>query len=191
MAEIRKRLSSAERKRIAWDRLRQLIHYDPETGLFTRIAAPRPQAGHYVGQVAGHVKYGSHADGGGYIMLTVDGRKYRGHALAWFYMTGEWPVHDIDHKDTDRTNNRWSNLRLATRSQNIANARRARDNQSGFKGVSFDKSRNKWKAQIGMGKSAKGYYGTKLIGRFNTKEEAAEAYRRAAESRFGEFARAA
>ena len=160
------------------ERVRQLLGYDPEAGVLTRIGSARPQSSHYVGKRAGHIN--AH----GYSMVSVDGRNYRAHQIVWLLMTGEWPSTDIDHIDGDRTNNKWANLRPASRGQNLANATRLRpDNKSGIKGVSFDKARGKWKAQFGA-------YPNHYCGRFDTKEEAAAAYLLAAQSRYGEFARA-
>jgi hypothetical protein len=191
MAAPRKRVPDTERKIISIQRLKELMDYDPEAGRFTRIGAARPQSAHYAGKPIGHLKHGSHANGGGYRLISVEGRRYRAHHLAWFYMTGEWPQTDIDHINGDRDDNRWCNLRSATRSQNIANMKTPSNNTSGIKGVSWSASHRKWRAQIGIGKCANGYYYTKFLGRFDTKEEAAEAYRVAAEARFGEFARLA
>lgn len=189
MAAQRKRIPNAERKPLTRGRLFELLHYDPETGTFMRLAAARPQSAHYFDKPIGYIKRGTVADGGGYHMINVDGRVYRAHRLAWFYMTGAWPDADVDHKDGNRANNRWGNLRAATRSQNIANSRRPRDSLTGVKGVTFDKGRGKWVAQIGVGMCDAGYYNTKFLGRFDNIDDAAAAYREAAEARFGEFAR--
>lgn len=86
---------------------------------------------------------------------------------------------DVDHIDRNGINNQRSNLRISTRSQNNANATLPRDNKSGYKGVSFDKRRNLWKAAIA----------SNCLGRFEEKEEAARAYNKAAFEMWGEFAR--
>lgn len=185
MAAPRKRVPNRERKRISLDELKEFVRYEPETGIFIRLSAPRPQAAHYIGKPAGYIKPGSHADGGGYVLMSIDGRVYRAHQLAWLYMTGEWPSGDIDHKNDIRHDNRWENLRAATRSQNIGNARIPHDSLSGVKGATWDKNRGKWLSQIVF--QGRHIY----LGRFDTKEEAGAAYDRAALKYFGEFARAA
>jgi hypothetical protein len=90
---------------------------------------------------------------------------------------------DIDHADCNGLNNRRSNLRLATRTQNNQNARISLKNTSGFKGVSWDKRNHKWKAYIGFNGCLK------HLGNFQTKEEAAVAYDQTAIKLFGKFAR--
>jgi len=89
-------------------------------------------------------------------------------------MTGQWPEKTIDHINGDRADNHWKNLRKATHSQNSRNAKVHADNKSGIKGVSYDKLRNKYVAQM-------------RLGYFNTAEEAGEAYNRAAKFLFGKF----
>ena len=89
----------------------------------------------------------------------------------------------VDHEDGDGLNNVRSNLRLATQSQNMGNQCRRADNTSGYKGVSWDKSREKWEAYITItGRRRR-------LGRFDDPKEAAEAYDRAAVLHFGRFAR--
>ena len=90
----------------------------------------------------------------------------------------------IDHRDADATNNRWNNLRRATRSQNSANRRRPRHNTSGYKGVYLCRKSGKWCAHIGWNGR------TIHLGRFTTPQEAHDAYLKAARKLFGEFARA-
>lgn len=97
-------------------------------------------------------------------------------------MTGEWPDGDVDHINRDKLDDRWCNLRLATRSQNSANVALRRHSTSGFIGVTFDKPRNKWRAQIRID-------GRKVnLGRYVTAEEAARVYDAATLKEFGEFA---
>lgn len=106
----------------------------------------------------------------------------KAHRLAWFFMTGEWPILDIDHINGDRSDNRWSNLRLANDSQNGANKRRYKNNKSGFKGVIWDARHKRFKAQLKKdGKVLN-------LGRYHTAEEAHEAYCKAAATLHGDFA---
>ena len=161
---------------VSAERLRAVLKYEPDTGNLVWLVTTHGYGGLIpAGSIAGLVSNGRRYIG-------IDGRRYAAHRLAWFYMTGEWPV-EIDHKDCDPLNNRWSNLRLATRSQNNANMLRQKRNTSGHKGVDWDKSRQQWRAQICVnGKRM-------MLGRFNEITTAAEAYRAAAEQHFGEFAR--
>jgi hypothetical protein len=96
-------------------------------------------------------------------------------------MTGKWPDEHIDHADANRINNRFSNLRAATRAQNMANSKAKNNTRSGFKGVCA--SRRKWVASIGVD-------GKKVhLGHFGSPEEAHKAYCQAAERYYGTFAR--
>lgn len=98
-------------------------------------------------------------------------------------LNAEDPDLVVDHINGNTLDNRKSNLRIATVRQNSANCRRYKNNSSGYKGVSFDKSTNLWKAYIGGAKSRK------HLGSFLTKEDAAKAYNREASILYGEFAR--
>lgn len=166
-------------KYLTQTQLKKFLSYDPQTGIFIRIAAPRPQVAWYVGSAAGYIT------DNGYCVINIDHKRnrYRAHRLAWLYMTGEWPRGDIDHINGDRLDNRWSNLREATRSQNLGNSRIPSTNKSGFKGVSFDGRRNKWLAQITI--DGVHYH----LGRYDKAEDAAQAYREALRGHFGKFAR--
>lgn len=157
------------------DRLRELVDYDPETGAFVWIVKSRPAC--RVGDPCGRIsRQGYHEIGLDYVL-------HRANRLAWLYMTGEWPDRDVDHINRNKSDNRWANLRLATRSQNSANVSIAqRRNTSGYLGVTFDKSRDKWRAQIRI-------KGRKVnLGRFACPIEAAKAHDAAAWREFGEFA---
>jgi hypothetical protein len=156
-------------------RVRELFHYDAETGVFTRKI--RTSNSTKVGDVAGG------NNGNGYVSIWVDGRRVLAHRLAWFYVHGEWPTTDVDHINGNPQDNRIANLRLATRSQNLANMKPHRDGQSGFNGVSWYKPTEKWTSQIWVnGKNRR-------LGYFSTAEEAAKAYADAAQAARGEFAR--
>lgn len=156
--------------------LKQLIHYCPETGVFTWLV--QRGGGIKPGDRAGFVSKG---EGRGYLHIKVLARKYQASRLAWLYMTGEWPEDLVDHRDRDRANNKWSNLRHATMVQNCANRKIDPRNMLGVKGVS--KCGSKFRARITVeGK-------LQQIGAFSTIEDAAEAYAAAAAATYGEFAR--
>ena len=162
-------------------RARELFHYDPETGALTwRVTKRSRRAGTVAGSIWKDAKRGRR-----YWDVKADKVRYRAHRVIWLWMTGEWPIADVDHIDGDGLNNRWSNLRGASRSQNLGNSQRKRNNALGVKGVIFNKSRNKFQAQI----CHKGKY--RMLGLFDSIEQAAAAYASAARHYFGEFARTA
>ncbi len=162
------------------DRLRELLHYDPETGLFTRKIMGRGR-GNYApaGSPIGA------DDGVGYLRAYVAGRSHRLHRLAWMHYHGQeipegyW----IDHINSNKSDNRIRNLRLATVSENTYNKPMQSNNSSGFKGVYWHSPSGMWQAKIGKNRRSR------HIGLFSTKEEAARAYDTAALQLFGEFAR--
>ena len=156
-------------------RLKELLEYDPDTGLF-RWRTARPN-GVKPGQFAGSKQLQ------GYIHIWVDGVPHKAHRVAWLYVYGELPSTDIGHIDGNRANNRIGNLRQTNNSQNIANSKRRVDNTSGIKGVSFFAPRQRWRARIR-------HQGRPIfLGHFATPEEAAAAYKAAAIKYFAEFAR--
>ncbi|WP_353511490.1 HNH endonuclease signature motif containing protein [Escherichia sp. 10290] len=102
----------------------------------------------------------------------MDGVRYFAHRLAWLYVYGEWPKQEIDHIDRNRRNNAISNLRDVSRVVNALNVG-PRNSNAGIKGVTFCQARNQWQAQINVsGKNI-------TLGRFNTIDEAAIAYKAA------------
>ncbi len=118
--------------------LRHFLKYDPDTGHFTwRV---RTSNRIKVGDVAGTVN--TH----GYLQTRVNGKIYRNHRLVWLYVYGYFPDGDIDHADGDRTNNRLSNLRECSRSQNLINKAIQDNNVTGVKGVCWDKAKKRWEA---------------------------------------------
>lgn len=153
------------------ERLREALVYVPATGLFRWRVCPRGRG--KVGKVAGNLNCA------GYVVVTVDGKHHMAHRLAFLYMTGKWPKDQIDHRDADKANNRWANLREATQSQNNANTRSR--STHGVKGVSRNGKR--YMARI----KVKGE--TIHLGTFNTVAEAAAIYALAARDLHGEFAR--
>jgi hypothetical protein len=109
------------------DRLKELLHYDPDTGVFTWIAHVKNVE---IGSVAGS------DNGEGYIKIGIDNRYYGAHRLAWLYMTGKWPVGQIDHKKGKDHGNMFSNLRQAENNINAENKRNPqKNNKIGVLGV--------------------------------------------------------
>src|SRR5262249_8878082 len=162
----------AKRPLVNATRLRELVDYDPHTGIFIRKITCR---GGSAGSIAGK----RHCEG--YLQLSIDGRCYFLHRLAWLYVYGEFPSDQIDHINGDRADNRIINLRPATHTENMRNRCRHRNGSSGFKGVY--RERGKWCARITIRAGRRLY-----LGRFDTPEEAHAAYFAAAQKHFGEFA---
>jgi hypothetical protein len=104
------------------------------------------------------------------------------HRVIWLMVYGLWPKGDIDHKNRCKTDNRLTNLREATRSENTANSTARRGSKSGVKGV-HERSNGRWRATI-----MKDYKRFNL-GTFSSKKEASSSYDAAARRLFGEFAR--
>ena len=146
-------------------RLKELLHYNPETGLFTRLIATCNRV--KVGDIAGCLRKD------GYQLISVGDVRYLAHRLAFLYMTGEFPKDDMDHIDHIRDNNKWVNLRPVTRQENGKNQSVAKNNTSGCTGVCWDKERSKWLPQITV--SGKPTY----LGRFDNKADAVAAYQAA------------
>ncbi len=124
-------------------RLHHLLHYAPETGLFVWRKRCGVMSRVSVGAIAGCT------GNQGYRCLVVDGRRYGAHRVAWFLMTGRWPVEQIDHINGVRDDNRWSNLREVTNAQNAQNRHGApRGSSTGLLGVSFVKQLGKYRAEV-------------------------------------------
>lgn len=152
------------------ERLREVLHYDPKTGLFTRLQDSFAGEFYKVKMASSGDVVGSKTKTG-YFEVSIDSRPYLLHRLAFLYMTGKWPACNVDHKDSNRINNIWVNLRPATQFQNMQNIKSAHaDSSTGLLGISYCRSTNKWRAQIRSN-------GTKIhIGRYTTPEEAHAAY---------------
>jgi len=155
------------------EELRGKWNYDPDTGLFTKKYAERGwPAGHPIGAV--------HPDG--YVVTSIRNRQYSVHRLVWLYVHGEWPEHDVEHRDRNRANNRIANLRPCNDSQNQANQSLSMRNASGRKGVTWLAKHKKWQASIKVrGKS-------RYLGVFDNLDEAGAAYQCAAIEVHGEYA---
>ena len=177
---LRRRTWAAKVERARFfNRLRELFHYDPETGAWTRTVAThkgRWPAGCAVGSISKIT---------GYVEMRIDGRLYLAHRLAFLFMTGIFPPHQIDHVNMDRADNRWINIRMATNGQNTCNRRARKDSASGIKGVYWNTQKGRWQADIVV--NGKKHY----LGRRKTREEAAALYAARVNEFHGEFSRVA
>lgn len=153
-------------KKLTQRRMKERLHYDPETGIFT-WRLDQPSCGLAAGDVAGST---SIVDG--YHRIGVDGDSQRqAHRLAFLYMTGAMPPEgvDVDHMNGVRNDNRWANLRQLSRSENMQNLQAPHaDNKSGFLGVA--PARERFAAYIRANKK------NKYLGTFDTPQEAHAAY---------------
>ena len=141
---------------ITAERLKELIHYDGEAGVFTRITHVCGRA--KVGDVAGTLNHG-------YLQICIDYKYYRAHRLAWLYTHGRWPVAYIDHINGNRSDNRLCNLREANRSENNQNVRKSQSNSATkLLGSSFHKNSGSFTARIQINHKliCLGYYPTAL-----------------------------
>jgi len=147
-------------------RVRDLLHYEPETGFFFRRKATKVR--HRVDDRADKLCPIGRA--AGYYYVSVAGGRYGAHRLAWLYVTGEWPKGQIDHINGDPGDNRIVNLRDVPQSLNQQNRRRsaARINPSGFVGVSF--KRGRWMAALTVNRRQV------YLGYYDTPQEAHAAY---------------
>jgi hypothetical protein len=169
---------------LAHSRLLDLLNYDPDTGIWTwrpkidRWGRASKKGGKPAGTIVPR----------GYRYLCVDGILHRSGRLAWFYVTGEWPKGQVDHKNLEKADDRWSNLRLADPAQQSMNKGLQSNNKCGFKGVHFVSARKSPK-RYRSGIYVKGRL--VLLGYFDNPFDASFAYREAAKYYFGEYAREA
>jgi hypothetical protein len=162
-------------KTIPIERLHELFVYDPDTGILTNRATRSSRA--RIGDETGW------RDVHGYRRVMVDGSRLYVHRIAFAMTFGRWPENEVDHQNGDRIDNRISNLREATHSENLKNTSFQINNKSGRKGVHWDAERRRWLAQIMVG-------GKHMhLGRFRDLDAASEAYESAAKLHFGDFAR--
>lgn len=157
------------------DELKYNLHYDPNTGIFTRRISNCNRV--KIGSVACCLDIST-----GYIRFCVNRKTYYAHRLAWLYVYGYWPKNEIDHINGIKLDNRIENLREATRPENASNQKKQKNNASGFKGVSWRKDIQKWQVKIRKN------YKQLHLGYFDSLEEAYKIYCNAAEELHGEFA---
>lgn len=126
---------------ITAQRARERLSYDSTTGLLTWCSA---RCKNDVGLEAGYCRKNSN-----YRSVAIDGKSYLAHRLIWLIVYGEWPTEDIDHINGVRNDNRLSNLRAATRSENRQNTKRAyKHSTHGFLGATLKKKSGLWEAKI-------------------------------------------
>lgn len=150
--------------------LKTLLHYDPDTGIFTWKKTVSSKA-------IGGAEAGT-TNTRGYITITYRGKKLKAHALAWLYVYGVHPTRKLDHINRIRTDNRIANLREVSDRENSLNNSLRRDSTTGMPGISFDRQRNRWRAHITV-------HGKHLaLGRFKHRADA-EFARQQAEIKYG------
>jgi hypothetical protein len=160
------------------ERLKKLLIYERRTGRFiwrlrpVRCKQDATWNSAWSGKEAGSLKPS------GYILICVDYQLYRAHRLAFLYVLGRFPIADVDHKNRIRSDNRWRNLREASRSQNLANGRHKKSDR-GVRRLPC----GTWQARIAIKGNSQG------LGTFRLKRDAIAAYKKAAKKRFGNFHR--
>jgi len=153
------------------EQLKAILEYNQDTGVFSKLNQ------NCLKKDYGHTRYD------GYRLITINRKSYRAHRLAWLYVYGILPDCDIDHIDGDPSNNKISNLRLATRTQNTQNSKTPKHNSSGVKGVYYHKRDKAYEARIQ-------HNGKRIfIGRYGDIDLAKAAYENAAKDLFGSFHR--
>lgn len=158
--------------------LRSSVLYNPETGLlFWKQSNGKPKRWNtrYAGKPAFACPSSS-----GYLHGNFEGKTYSAHKVAWAIFYGEWPSGWMDHADRDRKNNRISNLRIATPSDNARNV--SSHGRSRFLGVYWNKKDKRWQAQIWIDGRRRN------LGQFLDEETAAKSYDAAARTAHGDFA---
>ncbi len=158
-------------KKLTQKKLKELLYYNAETGVFVwkkyRCQIAR------TGDVAGTIKEN------GYRYIRIGNKAYRANRLAWFYMEGYFPEHEVDHKDRIRDNNKWRNLVEKTASCNARNRGVRSDSKTGITGVIKHKANGKYQSSITISPKKR-----KHLGFFESMESAALA-RWEAEKKYG------
>jgi len=150
--------------------LKEILNYDLDTEVWTWKVdrSIKVKAGDRAGTIDPTT---------GYRKIGINGKKYQSSRLAYFYMTGKWPEHTMDHKNRIRDDDRWCNLKPATKTEQQRNRGMQKNNNSGHTGVSWHKPTKKWMAQIKVDKKRI------HLGLFDNLEEAV-AFRKEAELKY-------
>lgn len=147
---------------MVWNKDRPLSHFKTEKiyNIWKAIC---------LGKIAGGLS------SSGYYRCKLDGKNYLCHRLAFVYLTGFWPIGQVDHISGDRSNNSWSNLRDVSRSVNQRNQKKYSNNTTGVTGVYFIKSNGRRPWLVKGSNKVDGVFKTFIIGYYKTKEQAVEA----------------
>ena len=152
---------------LAQSQLKELLHYDPDTGIFTNLVTRN--RGALIGNQAGYLTPK------GYVSISIKRIKYQAHRLAWFYVYGVWPIKHLDHINRIKNDNCIFNLREATISQNHQNIQLQSNNTSGYKGISWRNDIGKWCVRIYLKREQN------TIGYFKSLDDAVAARKQAEE----------
>lgn len=144
------------------ERLREVLNYTPDTGIFTRKIKTSTKT--CIGEIAGCIT------SRGYWVIIIDKTPYLAHRLAWLHQYGVWPKEGIDHANGIKTDNRIVNLREATQAENVQNTKAKKEGGQYALGTSYRKHTGRWDAVIGVN------WKQKYLGNFATQEEAHQAY---------------
>jgi len=171
--------SKRARSELTQTRLRELLDYDPTTGIFTWKVTSSQTA--IVGDRAGTI------DVHGYRAIGIDGNRHRAGRIAWMYVHGSMPKNFIDHRNGVRDDDRIENLREATKNENARNSKSKHQTLGRMKGAYQDKTNlsRRWFSSIRV------YRKQIYLGTFDSEAEAHAAYAAAAAKYHGEFARPA
>jgi len=159
------------KKSITQSQLKEQLHYNPDTGIFTNRVYRSGRA--LKGAIAGHI-----CNTHGYVIIKINEKRYQAHRLAWLYMYGNFPKDDIDHINHNRADNQIVNIRAVSRQENLRNKSKSKNNTSGVIGVSWSKNAKKWYAKIAV------FYKQIHLGYFTDKSDAVNA-RKEAEKQYG------
>ncbi len=156
-------------------KIEELFVYNPETGELS-WKPRRDKLGRLITRCRGRAGY---VGRDGYIQLEIDNKPHKAHRIIWRLMTGEDAPEEIDHVNMIKTDNRWVNLRAASRSQNAANRGVRRDSKVGLKGVRRTKN----------GKAFTAQFAQRSLGVFDCPAAASMAFQIAQNSAFGDYGR--
>lgn len=160
-------------RQITRNTLKKYLSYNKNTGVFRWVRSPNWSI--MVGETAGYKTKR------GYIHIILNKKSYKAHRLAWLYVHGTFPVGAIDHINNIKSDNKFRNLRSASRQENGFNKGKQANNKSGFKGVCWHKPSKKWVAQATLNGKVK------YLGAFKNPKKASAVYNAFASENHGKF----